>query len=544
MNFEQLPDLTLFKVFSFFNLAEKSQLKRVCKRWQFLLQTSELGRTLVVYGPKMGLSAKWLDFVKSIDPGHLCRVIFDIKTERFMAGNQLLQNRLSDRIKKFYAVGLVQTMLIFSELVHLKQLEVLKIENCTHYDDLDEDLVIDFPNLCFLSIKNSFLDYAIMPHTVLNRCFNSASSSVCRIRAPNLVHCAIPNFSEDARVQLQCFQQLENFQELRYIRCDYFDANVAKKVPNLETLICKRLELPFRLDELPKLKEIALFPFVQLAKFEVAGVGRHVFNVETALQSLLEQKRRLSRFDLKILVNGFDESTEFFDLNEESWFFFGRITAEGFHNCFTDSNANLIAQNYDKLVRSLPFRTRVNYTNVTRVFNSQIPANFFEKFPEIASVSISEHVDRASDLFDFLEQCRNLQCLELKNCRYDQQFFLHLPRFQSLWHLTIEEHTGQIDFRFILQFGRLETFELHSDGMPIKLANMFVKEARSSFVFKKLNSDIEIKVINEGDTVLLKSLFIDGKNVSNKAAHYDAMHDRIDQYFSYLKKHEYGKFLV
>ena len=312
MDFELLPDLALFKVFSFFNLAEKSQLKRVCKRWQFLLQGPKFGRTIVVYGDKMRPTAKWLDFVKSIDPGDLCQMIFNKETERYLPGNQFPENRQLDRIKKFYAFGLPETMTIFFELVHLKQLEVLKIENCAYFYDLDEDLVIDLPNLCFLSIKNSFLKFNLFRYASLSRHFHTLGSrpfSICRIRAPKLVHCALPNFRENALVQLECFQKL------RYIRCDYFDAKTAKKVPNLETLVCKRLELPFKLDELSKLKEIALFPFVQLTK---PYVSMFEDNHKFALQSILEQKRHLSRSDLKILVNGFDESTEFFGLNEES----------------------------------------------------------------------------------------------------------------------------------------------------------------------------------------------------------------------------------
>ena len=540
MNFEQLPDLVLYRVFSFFNLVEKSQLKRVCKRWNFLLQAS--GRTLVVCERKMRSGAKWLDFVRSIDSRDLCEVKLNKETGRYLSGNPLLENRQLDQIKKFYAFGIRQAMLMFLELVHLKQLEVLKIENCAHtfeledLEELEEDLEIDLPNLCFLSIKNSFLVYHIVPDWVLKRCFNPRTSSVCRIRAPNLVHCAIPNFSNDARVQLECFEKLE------YIRCDYFDANVAKKVPNLETLLCKLLELPFRLDELPKLKEIALFPFVQLTK---TNVSKFKDKHEIALQSLLEQKRRFSRPDLKIVVNGFDESIEFFDLNKESWFQPYKTVGDGFHNCFTTSNADRIAQNYEKLVRSLPFRTRVNYTNLTRVFYSQIPTNFFEKFPEIASVSISEQVDKASDLFDFLKQCSDLQTLELKNCRYDQQFFLDLLCFQSLWQLIVEEHTGQIDFQFILRFKHLVAFELHSDGMSMKAAYEFLKKRPRSYVFKKLNSKIQIRIINEGRASLFKWLFIDGKDVSAQASRAvrssdpDVSEDRIDQYFAYLKTHQY-----
>ena len=216
---------------------------------------------------------------------------------------------------------------------------------------------------------------------------------------------------------------------------------------------------------------------------------------------------------------------------------------EGFHNCFTDSNDHLIARNYDKLVRALPFRTKVNYTNMAKVFHSQIPANFFEKFPEIMSVSISELVDKTSDMFDFLEQCGNLQCLQMKNCRYDQQFFLDLLRFQSLWQLIVEEPTGQIDFQFILQFEHLVAFELYSDGMPVELAYEFLKKRGRSFVFKKLNSHIKIEIFHSQRRNSYNWLLIDDKNVSSEIAT-ATFRKTMDKFFSYLKKHEHRKFFV
>ena len=59
------------------------------------------------------------------------------------------------------------------------------------------------------------------------------------------------------------------------------------------------------------------------------------------------------------------------------------------------------------------------------------------------------------------------------NCQYDQQFYLDLFRFQSLWYLTVKEISGQI--YFILQFKHLIKFELVSDLMPIELAYEFLK---------------------------------------------------------------------
>ena len=69
------------------------------------------------------------------------------------------------------------------------------------------------------------------------------------------------------------------------------------------------------------------------------------------------------RSDLRIVVNGIGKSSvEFFPLNKV---------------CFTTKSAEQLARNYDKLVLPLLFKTKVNYINLAKAFNFQIPANFF-----------------------------------------------------------------------------------------------------------------------------------------------------------------------
>ena len=162
---------------------------------------------------------------------------------------------------------------------------------------------IELPNLCFLSVKNCFPMYHryFCEITQLRHYFSAGKviPFVCKIQAPSLAYCVLPNFGANVRVQLECFEKI------RYIKCDYFDRKTAEKAVNLETLVCKQLDLSFRLDELPKLKEIALFPYVrppsEKEQYNIA------YNFETAHQSLREQRASFARSDLQIVVNGFED---------------------------------------------------------------------------------------------------------------------------------------------------------------------------------------------------------------------------------------------
>ena len=563
MDLELLPDMVLYRIFSNFNLSEKSRLKSVCKRWHFLLQTLEVGSTLVLHDPEMRASLKWLDFIKSIDSDDVCELNLPFngplndpfKWNQRPAGYLTgLANKQLDRIKKFYAFGIRRAARLLLELGHLPRLEILRIENCAYYLEgpvaETKEFQIDLPDLCLLSIQNCFhiLQEGFPRYTIYSYDRFVRAYTVFRIRAPNLIYCALDDFEEDAIVQLAYFEKI------RYIRCNYFDTKAARKAVNLETLICQRFELPFQLDALPKLKEIAIFPFGSLFQSGIQESDRkHVeFNFKLAFTNLLKQRTSLARSNLKIVVNGFDESAdqssgestgESFHLNAKNRYKAFKFMQLGFHIFATTKNAEMIAKNYDKLVRPLPFQTRVTYTQVARAFNGQIPANFFKYFPEIQSVKVSAHPDSLSDLLNFLENCSDLKCLDLFNCQFDQLFYEQLARFQSLRYLSVHELSErQIDFSFVCQLKHLDTFELISDLMPVDMAYEFLKKNKTVFIFRKLKTKISIRIIHRWrPTYLSNLLLIDGHEYVSPR---NSPRPTIDFFFSYLKEHEYGKFLI
>ena len=476
---------------------------------------------------------------------------FNKKTASYLAGNLMLKHKKLDRIKKLYIFGIKRVSQLLRELDHLKQLEILKIENCHYlhpFIGFRDEFKIELPNLCSLKIKNCFPMFRqrlFHPRPYLRHCFITIKWAhfVCRIRSPNLAYCVLPNFDQAAHMQLECFEKV------RYIKCDSFDEETAKKTVNLETLVCKQLQ-SLRLDELPKLKKIVLFPHVESKDDEEYDLTQP-YNFEAVLKSLREQKANLVRSDLQIVVNGFEDGCESIgeslDLNAAiSSDSDSDRMADDHHICFTKANAGRIAENYGKLVQPLSFRTKVNYTNLIGVFNSQIPMDFFEKFPEIVRVSVSGPVDNASDVLEFLKNCADLQCLKLKNCQCEQQFYLDLIRFQSLSCLVVEERrSSQIDFSFVPQFKNLIYFELRSDLMPLDVVYQFftrLPRLPRFFAFNKLNSDIEISIQNR------RYIFSNWLNINGKRVFFEPTPEietqTMDNLFLFLKNHKYRKFFI
>ena len=131
MDFDLLPDLVLYQVFSFFNSVEKIQLKSVCIRWLVLLQSGESDRTLVVFDPAARCN-RMVQSLVSLDSSDVCKVASHKDTTNFLLGHPMLEHKRLDRIKKLYAFGLRPATRFFCDLAHMKRLEILKIENCSH----------------------------------------------------------------------------------------------------------------------------------------------------------------------------------------------------------------------------------------------------------------------------------------------------------------------------------------------------------------------------------------------------------------------------
>ena len=168
MEFELLPDLVLGRVFSFFDSVEKLQLQLVCRRWRVFLRS----KILLVHEPEARGSMKWLDLVGSVDGQNFCAITFDKETQRLLpVDSQMLENKQLDQIKKLLAFGMNGFSILLSQLVHLRQLEILKMDNCVNHRALRGEYKIELPKLCVLVIKNTFL-------------FHSAVAFF-RIRAPN-----------------------------------------------------------------------------------------------------------------------------------------------------------------------------------------------------------------------------------------------------------------------------------------------------------------------------------------------------------------------
>lgn len=128
---------------------------------------------------------------------------------------------------------------------------------------------------------------------------------------------------------------------------------------NLEELVCQRLDSSFDLNDYLKLKRMNICPF-------------HLTLLDA--QRMIEQKERLCRLDLEMLICDFRGSigTVIRDQIREHGDF-----------CFKKSAfVAELAENYPNMVGRYPFQITISYPELADHFDP-IPDDFFHKFPRI-----------------------------------------------------------------------------------------------------------------------------------------------------------------
>ena len=264
----------------------------------------------------------------------------------------------------------------------------------------------------------------------------------CLINAPNLIeysHCwplngTITNFKNPERLQV--------------LRTQIFDRKFPiNQLSGLKRLICIDIDNSFRLDELPNLKLLELFP----SKRETIEIVRRI----------AESKRCL-----KVFVFGFPiaelptalATTNFQDFNPE------RTSA---HHCILRSPfLRQIAKNYSKVERPCSWPTAVSYSSLMKFFRQEVPRDFFKHYPQIKMVEVFLSVSKKFDHFKLirlLKEHGGIEQLFLFDDCLGQEFFDNLGALSSLNTLKLIRFIKKIDFSFLSKLKNLRNLVLQSD---------------------------------------------------------------------------------
>lgn len=489
----ELPDLALLKVFSFFEVDELLLIRLVCKKWNLFFEQCLLSKSLFVYEHRYPSAIRWPTTnrpIRSNEALNLMKVISNVK-RRFPAIQNVPwtapmngQNLMFRSIECLFVYRSANELFFLNQLYLLKQqLKVLHIcnspERCAPYLDLPYLEIFKFvgkvdpwtliaPNLQSLIYWQ--LDYqGFLPFTI--------------------PHTFKINFVET----LHFDEKYLAFKSLKSLTCLHIGA-----IP--DTL----------LSELPHLKKLNLFP-------TEAGHRRIIENLKA-------KRSKLNRDDLRILVSGHS--------NEDLPFMFKMAATLRYYEevLFCRDQVAELVSNFDRLIEPIAWNIRIHYnlleTSLFRLPGNYIMADFFVKFSNIKEILIDSGASQRLVL-QFLTGCRTFELLRLNNCGFTQQFHDYLPKLDSISILIIAERSKDIDFGFLANFSSLNFLSIKYRGLPIDLISQTYQNNTIDayhrgfsffyFDFYSLNSDLKIS-IRSSHKNFITSFKINAKAYETKSA--------------------------
>lgn len=409
---ETLPDQVITEILNYFSLKERAQYRLICKKFSELDLASQ--DSLCIHRDTYPLNLTWTLTSKS-ERGKLVghQNSTDFLNKKFYK----LNCSPLKKIRKLYltcnsALNVLQ--ISANKLGYFKGLEELEIFD----GQFDENVKWSFKKLKVLS---------------LNRCkFNC----VVELDCPSLE-------------SFVCWTEIKNLKfnhpsSLKYLELFDFDASIArfKRVETLAFLCFSSIDLEICARELTKLKELHL---------NVANY-RHL-----DLEELNGLVASLERGHLKVHL---------------TWFKLAKC-AQSKRVLVDEGNSAIALGNYENLENNLRYRFEVNFSALTRAFNSCFPTDFFRKFASISHVEIDEPADDTL-LFGFLMNCNQLKGLQVNELFIDQFPYHLLGLLSTLEELKLSKSNLFIsNYEFLGDLRSLKSLHLSLLGQNIEFPLLF-----------------------------------------------------------------------
>ena len=436
-----LPELVLREILSHLNVQEKCRLRAVCKHLQEYVDLSL--QYLILYDFRSPLGHRWPSGER-IQENEMARITtnenFNVLT---------FENRVFKNVKKLYLHQIKYARRLLYSLHHLKKLEVLSLHSC--YDSCRSfvQLSLRLPNLKVISLRDTRFAENLNLHTPKLEKFYNRLCKYFKVR----------------------FKHPET---LRFVESFYL--NFGRGLVNLEELHCAKLSRSFDLNDYPNLKRLNIIA----SQASLPDAER-----------VIEQRRRLNRFDLEILICGFRGSR--ITLKEDpihflQWFKFANT-----------ENLREFCGNYPKLVGRIPFNLEITYNELLEYFDP-VPGDFFSKFSNIFHVIVAKEVTSSFDeqnLISFLRKS-NVWCLTIA-ALFSQQLYDRLPSIKTITFLTIKKFSLQTSLNFLGDFKNLESISLYQSKISVNAIELAFKSSKYLFAFRfnEEDSRSESKLIVE-----------------------------------------------
>lgn len=288
---------------------------------------------------------------------------------------------------------------------------------------------------------------------------------------------------------LACLQ-IEDPLTVRYYQGQIYDEEI-EKFKNLEYLCLDNADYIDRnvLTTFSSLKELRLY-------WSCLGYDWNCEDDADAMNvvaDILKQKLVLRRIDFRLYLQGVEirDKNLFID-----------------NTYLNDQDFQL--QNYALFDQACTFcdDPAVDYCALLKL-KSEIPGDFFTKFPHITKVKAKESIADGDQLIWFLKNVGDqLSSLHLKNTTLSQAFYDQLPQLTNLGTLKISEET-EINYKFALKMKKLNSLVIKRESPDVFAfaMQMFKRSPALSYFRWKIAEDYVVVTRSHSDPKLFSLLW-------------------------------------
>ena len=257
--------------------------------------------------------------------------------------------------------------------------------------------------------------------------------------------------------------------KIRHLECIQFDSSLSV-LKNLETLICQKIVVPFKLNHFKLLLRLELSPKMEEELEYIRGI--------------IEEKQSLRRDSLVIIVCGFQDLLA--------------VIGEGHQRIASSFELNehffrQVADHSEKLVGHIPWKFSMNFSAFYKTFK-EIPKDFsFFKLVHIEHIRVSDDSE--------IKRRRNtpdpsyvLQLLTQSNpesvrigYKFDMEFYRQLTSIQSIKNLHlfyVDERFEKLNLDEFLKLENLRSFSICKERLPIDfISKLFKLKFMKDFFF-------------------------------------------------------------
>ena len=461
-----LPEVALIRVLNHLQVRDQMNTRLVCRYWKLITDNFARRNELILFLQTYPSPVYWFYNRSEADLGNafLLTTRAFLKSEFFLSyfrrvRRLMIVHKKSTKFKKF--VELLQTS--FPELRHLQ------------FSTLDPKFsgimtILFRTNLQLANLRTFYSQTGDMP---------------LGLHCPQLSELYV--YSHLKINQATDEQTRQCIQNLRFLSVKKLTYPSGFEFSNLEIFYFNEPSPAIALSDFPRLKELHYFDaFLRVHE-----------ELEDCLRSLLAQKRRLNRNQLRIFFDGFELTDIDSDFNNFNYL------EPGWNLCGMDLNEKVV-----RFIKENPLGLKFNLLSKSLLMSDAL-SDVLVDLPE--DDELMESMFRSAKCIEFERplDMKSLNLFELSNrFRYVSTINIHVELSQTqldrlsdalpylvcfvYWQEFFKNHI--LNFEFIAKFKSLHSFIIHHSLLSIDELRLILENCKfiDGFSFRKSNAKIEM----------------------------------------------------